>query len=407
MPLFAETEAKIFGDVLYDIVNNTNITRASPGSKTRAVAQALSKKLGRMWRQFDLNMVQAYLTGAEGAYLDLMGSMLGVQRLGEVAATTSAAERIVKFYVGVGTFGSINGGSSIYLPKGAVVSTEAAAQGVRFVLSYAIILPADANSQYVSVQAVLTGSDSNVGSNQLNYHNFTAYTDILNNSLKVTNTAEIVTGSEIESDTNYRFRIANQINASEAANQTSVRLAALVVPGVSDVVLIPYLRGVGSFDLLLKATSPSVSSGLISTVQEAVGKVTAFGVPFTVRGPSEVGFSMIATLTLRTVLSDTEQKNIATAVTQNVTNYIDNLDISEPLIVNEIVQRVMETSDQIKNVGSANRPIDNAWIYVPSLLEDNKVRNTLLGDYQPDVDAKLLVETKYGGPRPIFIQVAQ
>ena len=104
IPLFAETESKIFGDVMYDILNDTILSRSSPGSKTRALAQATSKKMGRMYRQFDLNMVQAYLNGASGRYLDFFGGMLGVPRLGEDAAETAAAQKIIRFYVETGTF---------------------------------------------------------------------------------------------------------------------------------------------------------------------------------------------------------------------------------------------------------------------------------------------------------------
>ena len=41
MPLFAETEEKIFGDILFDVVSTTNISRTSPGSKARISSHAL------------------------------------------------------------------------------------------------------------------------------------------------------------------------------------------------------------------------------------------------------------------------------------------------------------------------------------------------------------------------------
>lgn len=406
MPIFAETEGKIFGDILYDVVNNTNITRTSPGSKTRALAQATSKKLGRMWKQFDINMVQAFLDGASGRYLDFIGAMMGLPRLGEVQATATSSQRVVRFYVNIGTFGDINSGSSIYLPSGTIISTGQYGTGIRYRLTTAVYLPLDVGEQYVSVEAVVTGTGANIGAKQLIYHTFTNYTDTFNGSLKVENVSEITTGQQVETDTNYRFRIANQTLVSEAANITAIRLTALSVPGVADIALIPFWRGIGTYDLLLKAVTPSVPDSLIAAVEEAVYKTTAQGIVASVRGPVEVGMSMIGTLTLKSALSVTEQNNITQAVTTNVSDYINNLDIAEDFIVNEVVERVMATSEVIKNVGEANKPLDYVYIHRPSRLEDNKLRSTLVSDYDPDDDEKLLVENVYAGDTPILFRIA-
>jgi len=407
MPLFSETESKIFGDVIYDIVNETNITRASPGSKARTIASALSRKLGRMWGQFDLNIVQSYLTGAEGHYLDLVGIMLGASRLGETPASTTASQRIVKFYVDVSNFASINSGGSIYLPRGTIISSQPYSGGVRYRLPYAVILPSDQTEMYVPAEAISAGSISNVGANQLVYHDFIDYTDALNGTLKVTNEAEILVGADVESDANYRFRLANRTVSAEAANETAIRLAALVVPGVADVITLPYFRGIGSYDLLIKATTPRPPPGLIAAVKEAVSRVTAYGIVSNVRAPVDLGMSLVATVVFRRRLSAAEQANILSTVTNNVTDYINNLDIAEDFIVNEVVERVMGTSDLIKNMGSAGKPLDNLWLHTPSTLEDTKVRSNILSDYLPEADAKLSVEDRYAGGTPILIKAAE
>ena len=406
MPLFSQTEAAIFGDVLYDIVNSTNLTRVSPGSKTRAIAQALSRKLNKMWRQFDLNVVQSFLTGAEGRYLDLVGILLATPRLGEVTASVTSNQRLVRCYVDVGTFGDINSSQSIHLPKNTVISTQPYGEGVRYRLPYAVILSSGQNNTYIPVEAMVSGSGANIGIGQLRYIDFSDYTDVLNNSLKVTNDAEVVVGQEVEGDVNYRYRLANKVISAETGNETSIRLAALMVPGVADVITLKYFRGIGTYDLLIKATVPVPSAGLIAAVQEVVERVTAQGIVPRVRAPVDIGMSLIASVTFRKVITPTEQSNILNTCMRNVTDYINNLDIAEDFIVNEVVERVMATSDLIKNIGSASKPIDSLWIHTPSQLEDNKVRTTLIGDYTPESDAKLSVETLYGGATPILVKVA-
>lgn len=405
-PLFAETEEKIFGDVMFDIVNDTVLTRSSPGSKTRALSQAVSKKMGRMWAQFDINIIQSFLERARGRYLDFIGNMMGVERLGEQPAAISSSDRVVKFKVDLGTFGDINGDAPIFLPAGVTMSTSPGGVGIRYTLPFSVILPAASSEFFVTVEAARAGSSSNLGANTLVHHDFNTYSDAVNNTLKVTNDSEVESGRDVETDINYRFRIANQVVGSENANKTAIRLAALIVPGVSDVVLLPFNRGIGTFDLMIKSTVPVVPEGLLEAVAQSVDGVTSFGLVPVVRAPSEIGMSLVGTLTTRRVLSASEQTGIIRAVTDNVSAYINNLDIAEEFIVNEVVERVLATSDLIKNIGETAKPLDSIFIFRPSRLEDGKVRERLVTDFTPQSDERLIVETKFAGTTPILFRIA-
>jgi uncharacterized phage protein gp47/JayE len=406
LPLFAESSEKIFGDLLIEIIENTPLTKTSVGSKTRAISEALSGKLGQMYRKFDANMVQAFLTGAEGQFLDFIGDMMGVERLGQEVSNVASSERILKFYVDSGTFGDINGGNSILLSSGTNTGTAAAGTGVTYTIPYNIILSSSLSEVYVAARAVRPGTSGNIGARQLIYHNFTNYTDSGNDSLKVINEAEIVKGRDGEIDTNYKFRISKQVTAAEKANLTAVRLAVLETPGVADLVAIPYFRGIGTFDILLKSTTPTVSTGLISAVNEAVRKVMAQGIIPTIRGPVEIGISLTGKLTLKKRMTAAEETNILNAVTGNVRDYINSLDIDEDMIVNELIERVMATSSEIKNVGTATKPFESIYTYKPTRLEDNKIRGVLLTDYTAEEDERVIVEDQYAGSTPILFTIA-
>ena len=60
----------------------------------------------------------------------------------------------------------------------------------------------------------------------------------------------------------------------------------------------------------------------------------------------------------------------------------------------------------IKSIGTRSSPFDSIFIYKPSRLEDNKVRETLIDDYKPEADEKLLVEDEFGGTTPIFFRIS-
>lgn len=404
MPLFSETEDKIFGDVLFDVVNDTNITRVSPGTKTRALVEAMSKKMGRMYQKFDINVAQAFINGAEGKYLDFIANTMGVFRLGEEPARINSVERNVKFFVDVGTFGDINGGNSISIPTGTIISTLVRSKGIKYRTPYDVVLPASASSAYIPAEAITSGTRSNVGKGQLRFHDYNGYTDSSNESLKITNDGEVVSGKSIESDTNLKFRTVNQILSSEMANEMAIRLAALSVPGVADITINPFAKGIGTFDILVHSISPSVPLTLVDAVRESISKVVAMGVVGNVRKPTETGVSLLGTLRYKRVLTVEEESNILASATRNVTVYINNLDIGEDLIVNEMVERVMATSDLVKNIGVANNPFEAVYIYKSSRLEDNKVRSEVLGDFTPKIDEKLLIEQEQAGLTPILLR---
>jgi len=406
MPLFSESQDKIYADIMAEVLGNTNISRSSAGAKMRALVEATSRKLGRMWTQFDINMGQAFLEGAEGRWLSYIGDMMGIQRLNEEPASISSLDRNLRFYVDAGTFGNINGSQSINLPAGTYVGTGEAGTGITYRTIVATVLLSTQREAYIAVQSIRSGSSVNVGTGRLRYHNFTGYSDYVNDTLKVINEAEIVRGQDPESDINYRYRIANQITSLERANEVAIRLAALSVPGVADLSAIAYYRGIGTYDLIIKSTTPNIGQGLIASVEEATRDVTSYGVVHSVRGPVEIGLSLTGSLTLKRKVPADEQTSIIDLATANIVDYVNNLDIAEEFVINEAVERAMSTSDTIKTVGISTKPFDSVYIYRPSRLEDNKVRSELVDDLTPKSDERIIVENRYAGATPILFRIS-
>lgn len=405
-PLFAESPEKVYGDLIADLASNTNLTRFSRGSLVRELALAISKKMGSMWGQFDLNIAQAFVDGAEGKFLRLIGSTMGVDKLGETLAKASATSQNFKFYVSIGTFGTVNGGSSITIPAGTIVSTGPGGTGTTYRTTAINVLDSASSEQFVAIEATDVGASSNVGRNQLVYHNFIEYDDVNDNTLLVANDGAIVTGRDGESDVNYRYRIVNQVFASQNANETAVRLAALSVPGVADVNIMRFFKGIGTAELLIKSTVPEVSSTLLDNVSDVIGNVTGLGELISARGPLETGVSLNGVLTLKRRISAQEETDLISAVTNNLVDYINSLDIAEDLVINEMVERVLSTSEVIKNIGITSKPFDNLYVYKQSVVNGGKTRQSLLTDYSPEADERVIVETVNAGSTPILITIS-
>ena len=399
MAMFARSFDQLVADALGDLSTSTTITRLSAGGIARSLLEASNRRLGEAYDTFDLNLARAFVSASSGQFLDLIGVLLGVTRDVSSSATTSSQEQVIKFYVASGNFGSINSGNDISLDQGTIVSSLPNGGGISYRLTEQPILSSTQNIGWVAAEAVIPGEDSNVGSSTLVYHNFTGYTDYLNNTLLVSNVYPIANGQNFESDANYRFRIVNRVLEAEAANFTAVRLAILSTAGIADVILIPRYRGIGTFGAILKSITPTVSNTLIDNVQANVNNTQAFGHIAYIRGPREIGLTMKITVQYDSQLPDDQLTAIESDIVSSITDYVNNLDISEEFILNRMVNQLFSVSQHILNLGTTpGQPIDELYIWRPSALQDNKVREILLNNYTAASDERVIIEPSVSTP---------
>ncbi len=403
MPLFERSASDILQSAILDLTSNSRVTKITPGSKARAILESVSKNLNSAYKTFDINLTRAFLSGATGQYLDLIGELLNTHRLGTTIASASATAKVVKFYVASGVFGDINGGSSITIPAGTIVSTQENNTGILYRVVTGVTCSFSASEQFISVEALGPGETSNVGQELLSFHNFTGYSNNNDKTLLVKNVSSIFNGSNIEDDINYKFRISRAVLTAEAANQTAVLLTCLSIPGVSNVVLQNRHTGIGTFKVLIKSITPSVSPGLIEDVQSQLSLISALGIYPVADKPKETGMQFVITIKYNDGVSAEEQDAIEDQVRVNVTDYVNNLDIGESFILDRLVSQVISTSSSIKDIGAASGvPIDQMFIYKETRLRDSKTRNTLLDNYVPRQDERIIIEPSLSEPITIF-----
>lgn len=398
MAFLTRSVKEMLEDALQLLQENTSITRLSPGGKARAILDIVVQLSNEIYREFDLGLVRAFIDGAQGQYLDLFGSILACPRLPSETGSADAEMENVKFYVEANTFGDINNGNDIQLTRGTIVSTGANRTGNTYRLSSSFTAPAASSAVWVSVEATNPGDDYNVGSSNLIYHNFTGYTDYLNQTLKVTNIHSIANGKGFESDANYKYRLTNKVTDAEAANETSIRLAALSCPGVADVVMEKHYRGIGTFGIIIKSTTPTASDNLINLVTSRVLSVMGYGGIHYIRAQRIAGFAMKTRVWYKERLSSDELDDIEVAMDEYIINFVNNLDLGEVLNTDRMLAGLFAISDNIQNFGSSTRSIDESWIYRPTKLADNRIPEKLLGSYEPDEDERVVIEPTLSTP---------
>jgi uncharacterized phage protein gp47/JayE len=392
----------ILDNALRQLTNQTNITQLAPGAKARALMEIISRQLSEQYQIFDANLALTFLSTARDVTLDLLGEIVGLERLPPITAGTVLGSSNVVFYTEASNFGAINNSADITIPKGTRVWTTPSAIGADDAVIYYVaqetVLPASADEQSVPTEAGQQGDVFNVGQETLTNHEYNGYADALSGTLLVRNRAAITNGRDLESDADFRYRVSKQVTASERANETAIRLAALSVPGVADVETVAHVRGLGTYGAYIKSLDARVSDDLVSSVQQSIDLVQSYGNRGFSLKPREIGVEMELTLTFRETMTTRDRTDISRTVVGVVYDYINNLDIGEDFIVNEVVQRVMQVDDRIKNVGTANQPIDDLKIWKTSRTADNRVRYTLPGDYTSYFDEKVLIEYSIDNP---------
>jgi len=392
MPLFSRNLTDLTADTLEELSTTTNITRLSAGSKARALLDAVNKRLEEAYESFDLNMARAFVSAAPGQYLDLIGDLLGVTRTSSVAATIDGDLEIVKFYVDTGTFGDINGGNAIVVNEGSVISTQPNQNGITYRVTSTETLLASASAGFVSAEAIQPGTAGNVGADSLVYHNVIDYSDVDNGTLKVTNVHPIANGANLESDANFRYRISNRVLEAQAANETSIRLSVLSTPGVSDVLIVPRYRGIGTFGLIIESVTPTVTQNLLDDVTARVELMQGLGTIAYIRGPKEAGLTIRTTVEYGQQYDQDALDDIEDELDNTIRSFVSDLGIGDEWSVNRMVSEMFRVSSKIKNFGIAGTPLEEVYVYTESKVQDNRVKERLLGDYSPDSDERVIIE---------------
>jgi len=334
---------KSFSDIVQDgaryLVNNTGITYFSDGSIAKALVEATGLEISRLQDYVSQAFQNAFLSSAAGIYLDMWGETLGLPRLRNRRATAQVQDGAVRFYTNNGTLGSrlpnpANPGLGL-ISSGTIITNSS--NTVEFVVSEDVTFPVNAKSAFVSVFASDTGSEFNVGVNQLTVHNLSA------TEVKVTNDIAITTGRDVESDVEYRFRLSRAMTTRYGSNLAAIEVAAITNPSISRAEVLQFTRGAGTFDVLLIPQGNRVTNSAMENTRRAIEQVTAFGVSFNVKEPEYVPIKITAQLSFFPQTTEGEKAAARSQVQSSVLQYIASIPLGGELVINQIRASCLST----------------------------------------------------------------
>jgi uncharacterized phage protein gp47/JayE len=369
-----------------------SLDRLSTNSKFKATsAGAIARNMLESWNSItnsvaftlDLKILDAIVTTAAGDNLDNIGKLVNVERFG-----TQYALGLVKIGID-STLGKTlddlkdliedatgTRPEDIILAAGTEISNENGSI-LYHTVSDVTLIDGDV---YVNALCYLEGVSGNISSGVLNkFSSFSNSLFPIYNYLIVTNPNPIDAGSDKESDDNYRYRIINAFTASAKANEMSIRLAALSVPGVADVIMKRYAYGIGTTGVFVISESPIVSQGIVDAVSVATNMVCSSGEKTIASAPNYKAIYSSIVLEFKSDTPVSVKDSVCVQVRSNIVSYINNLKVNEEFVLHQLEQVILSTSNRIydyviQKMGIGDYNFDTGLIdYYQDVVPGNQV----------------------------------
>jgi uncharacterized phage protein gp47/JayE len=341
----AKEKEEILISILNSLEQNAGITAVYPGSIARAFAEAISTEIADLYSSLNFTLRQTGLSTASGRNLDLMGELYGVVR--KQISDSSAAERqsfnieflIQKPY-----------SQTITIPIDTLIYNNVenfTSRQYRYRLVGDVIIPSGATKAYGMVVPDFQDNTYVAPRGSLTIHNFVAPPGVV---VFCTNSKEVYSMINAESDDNYRRRIVSSIKTRAAGTTESVRFAALSVKGVRDVRVRESSYGIGSCDIIVVPETLSTIKQMPEVILSSISSVKPAGVRFNIRIAEKIEINLSATISLATSTNDTLAAGIKNQAALFVKRYLNSLTIGDTISINEIERQIRQSSDYIRGV---------------------------------------------------------
>lgn len=361
-----------FNDIVNDsknyLINNSKIKNLTRTSTAKLLLDAVAFEQASQYDSQRYLFLNSFLSTAQGSYLDEIGYLFNCTRKNSQKSVDTSLTNF-RFFIDP-TFGNnikalieefytvseiqdlINAGLStdgtnLVIPTNVKITNMAG--NIIYYTDSSVTIGSNNAEGFAPVSSAGLGQSYNVVSNVLSRHNLSDIPELrkISNFILCENKFGISTGEGYETDEAYRWRISNKVVGNASANETAIRLAAFAVPGVRTISIIPKAYGVGTFRVFVEGVNPIINDGLLNAVKENILRSCAIGENVYVTHPTYIGVEMQIQLLFDYNANRNLLKESARSV---IIDYVNNIDIGGEIIINEIIQRVMQLSDQIKDM---------------------------------------------------------
>lgn len=370
---FEKPESSIYESITTNIHNRLGNTYNGVDSTINILSESVANEIINLRRENERMFESSQLSNAVGEDLERLAfENYRINRMPPSFSRISYRESNLHFYVDSGTFGDINGGVSITIPEGTLVSvTDTFADDTivyRIVENYE--LDVDSNYVYCSARALNPGSYANVSKNSLNYHNFLNYSDVLNDTLKVTNKYAVINGNDEETDNLLRYRASNFMQSLANKNKDAILLKALQVPGIREVKILNGYYGIGTVGVVAFGQGRELTKSATELLEDRLLELEMPGQNITVLNGITVYLDFKIRVYVKTGLSEIDKRNIISEIKKEIANTIKLKEFANYIDFNEISRIIIRrfSSDRVLGFGTGTNS--------SSIFEEVFVRKT-------------------------------
>ena len=362
-------------DIKERLSNRAGITHWSNDGVAKSLVDAIAVEQRLLSNRMNSALRNMQVSTAEGSNLDNLGVTRGVQRLKANTAESMKREMNFYFYSDT-TFGDLNGGADILIPKGTLVAPGAgltpgdqvATQSdIIYATAVDYTLPASASIYYCSIKAQTPGKQQNVGSNVLISHSFTNYTTFGTSNLKCSNNYSILNGSDSETDDLYRFRVSSHYAALAGATQDALILRSLEVPGVLEIRTVPNYFGIGTAAVFVFGVDGESNSNLVTRVQQRINSLQTAGLKIIASPGIKISFDFDLLFYTKESLNDRDQALIKRGLRTAIQEYFATNGAGPDRIVNlntvrQRIKNVPIVQQRCVDRGSTTELFNNVYV---------------------------------------------
>lgn len=153
-----------------------------------------------------------------------------------------------------------------------------------------------------------------------------------------------------EPDDEYRYRISQQALSDATANVTAIRLAALSVEGVKDVLIHEFALGTGSCALYVIADDPEQYDAIVESVRQNVEEVRACGVRVEVLKPKLIPVGLKIAVIFKGNANEMDKQYISTLIEQSAADYVNSLYPGQALIISNLQSTIATLIESDHNI---------------------------------------------------------
>jgi uncharacterized phage protein gp47/JayE len=333
-------------------------TDFSDGSTLKTIIESLMEEMDIQYWQLEQAYNSGHIDDTIDADLDKLVALLGIIRnpasnaIGTVTFSRSTAAI-----------------ANYFIPAGTLVQTLKDASGISVqftTLNNATLLSGNSTVD-VNVSCTQSGLIGNIAASTISIINTPA-----NGIESVTNSNPMSGGEEIESDTDLRERTKHILDTSGLGTVDALKFKIKIISGVKEVSVVDLARGIGTVDIIVLTDTIPMITDKRNEINTIIAATKAAGIDIVLSEPAVVSINVSVALTL---LDGYIVSDLTTIVTTAITDYINNLDIGQTLILNQLRKSILNSSVHILDI-NISTPTVNTTVPTTSIIRTGTITIT-------------------------------